>query len=432
MSKYKDDNKIYRDYFNYVDEAFEVEFSVAPMLFTNRLLNVPKKISKRYAWNWDIAPYDYNDSEKKDIVMFQKHHLNDADDAEYASRLSYITGDVIFNGKTYKYGVERVYSKRNIKVNIHYQVSENKLCAEDEIDIVDWNRDKKHDTTRIDTDEQVLITLSNELTKELEKTFLVTKFYNRMRVTGDRKTPRESFTAKLRYHVDEQQPKLDMEIIKCSSQQGEIEINGYKIDAQLCRIIESKFNEAHIISSPLQVRENEVRWKEPFDWIDIPKKRNNDEYDETTINFLPNKIEQLNATHAVYMWVGHRKGHEDEKYMYIGIVGVRDNSGNTVAKRVLSQERKGKAAENKIIIDKLRLSEIDNCGKNVAVDEVLQTVEMQIINNISAIFGYYPMSFPVEDTIHNLYDKVVDGEERLSSMRLLNDKKRYHNDGKQD
>ncbi len=431
MSKYFENND-YVDFYNYVDKPFEVEFTVAPMLFTSGLLTLPTE-AITYAWNWNIEPCDYNDEEKKKILSCGKQwkSLLSEEEKVVFDRISYITGDVIYNGKKYDYGVKRVYSKKKKSIEgVYYQTSSNFLQYDDDISANDWNKEKSHEAKRIDKGAQVLITLSDEVVDELEKVFLVTQFYSRMSHTTKGSID-EKIQAKLIYYVEEQQPKLNIEITACIQKQGNLMINEREIDADLCRDIEQKFREAHIIFGAESGSDKEVKWKKPFDWIVVPKEGNNpDKYDETEISSLKGK-EQLKATNAVYMWVGHLIGKPNEKYLYIGIVGVRDNEGNTVGKRILDQERKiGIAYNNGIIIDKLRLSEMDSCGESVSIDEALQTVEMQCINNFSAIFGYADSSKPKEDIISNLFDGVTDNEGNSFTMRLLNNKKRYHNDGK--
>ncbi|MCR5672684.1 MAG: hypothetical protein K6F87_03090 [Lachnospiraceae bacterium] len=429
MKTYKED-RYYKDFYNFQDESFDVDLTVNAMLFSNGLLTIPNKEVKTYVWNWDIAPHDYKDKKRKELVEDRSHGLVESDDREEADRLSQITGDVIYEGRTYEYGLKRVYAKNTIDVTAPVQVSNTVISADDEVNVDDWSKDVIHNTKRIDIYEQVLITLSDEVLCDLEKVFTATLFFNRMN-EGGKKGFKELIKAKLTYSVKEQQPRLDMEIKECVPYEGTIDVNGCSVDAGLCRAIERKFRDAHIVSGAVLAKENEVRWKPPFDWIDVPKKEGNeDKYDEDGIKTLFQRFEQLRAINAVYMWVGHKKSKNAEKYLYIGIVGVRENGDNTVGKRILEQEKKGIAGENGIIIDRFRFSEIESCGKNVSVDEALQTVEMQCINNFSAFFEYAESSRPKEEIIHNLFSGVVMENESVSTMRLLNNKKRYHNDGR--
>lgn len=71
---------------------------------------------------------------------------------------------------------------------------------------------------------------------------------------------------------------------------------------------------------------------------------------------------------------------------------------------------------------------IKNSGKYSA-GHILQTVEMQCINNSSSFFPYNEISKKAEPetAIHPLFRRVFDDKKQEYLLELLNKKKRYKN-----
>ena len=439
----------YRDYYNYnLSKAgyIEYKFSIIPTTFSYGFLLIPgsdmvignKDESKErklalwsYVYNWNCYPTinTYLDESKHNVFLDKQvpSKYRDFDYKEKFNVLTKMTGNVSINGKLYELGVTDVATEKNKtkKVTVVHQITNRNIEGNDEIDLEDWKNDKgvvKYTAKRPEQGTNIRIFLSDDVLRELQYIFSVTLFSARM----NEKLPKhETMDVRMTYYVQEEIPHLDLAVNTCYPYQDKVMINGLKIDADLCRIIEDKFQKANIIEKSTEPKSAEVLWKTPFDWYDVPKIEE-DKYDENGINNLLSSVE-FQSKRAVYMWVGHKKGNTKKRFLYVGIVGTRGNKGNSIGKRVLIQERlEGIAHKNKVIIDKIRFSQIDKVGDNVSVDEVLQTVEMQCINNMSALFGYVDTSKPKENTIHNLFEEVwIDGN--VVSFELLNDKKRFHN-----
>jgi len=136
---------------------------------------------------------------------------------------------------------------------------------------------------------------------------------------------------------------------------------------------------------------------------------------------------------GLYNWFGYDNRKRADWKIYIGIVGVvREGSKNknSVYNRIFVQEqrdRKGIACLNDVTISQYRFIEFEKDYDDTQRTELLQTLEMQSINNISSLFGYnaFSQSSCAENTIMPLYDGVVQNAE-THSLQLLNRDKRYH------
>ncbi len=389
-----------------------------------------KDILWKYIRYWNCKPNEntYTNQTSKDLFFESTlpKRFRTSEDVEKLNLLKALSGDVYIGDKVYKGGVTHVSAIDYKSVDVAHQMTEKKIESTDECDQSDWMKDGKsllYKAQRPKKGTNIRIYLSDDILDDLEKEFSVTQFSSRMSGSFPEN---ESIDVRMIYYVEQEKPYLDLIINKINKYDGKVTVACGEIDAKVCRLIEGKFHDAHIVVHNDNLNSTDVLWKKPFDWYDVPKKNDVDTYDESKIVCLK-KQEEFKEKYAVYMWVGHKKNEQNEKYLYVGIVGTRGNKDNSVGKRILDQERvTGIAAQNNVIIDKIRFSAIEKIGSNVSMDEVLQTVEMQCINNISSLFGYISTSKPKEKIISNLFDGIYFDSE-VSSFKLLNDKKRYHN-----
>lgn len=389
-----------------------------------------KDLLWKYIRYWNCKPNEntYTNQYSKDVFLEsqlpKKYRMPEIE--ERLNMLKALSGNVYIGDKIYEGGVTHVSAIDYKLVKVVHQMTEKNIESNDECDQNDWMKDGKpllYEAQRPMKGTNIRIYLSNDVLDILEKEFSVTQFSSRMNGSFPEN---ETMDVRMVYYVKQEKPYLDLKINRINKYDGKVIIAGGEIDAEVCRLIEEKFRNAHIIPQNVNLNSTDVLWKKPFDWYDVPKSADVDTYDESGIVRLK-RLEEFKEKYAVYMWVGHKKNEYKEKYLYIGIVGTRGNRDNSVGKRILDQERvTGIAAQNNVIIDKIRFSAIEDIGSTVSMDEVLQTVEMQCINNISSLFGYISTSKPKETCITNLFDGVhLDSE--VASFELLNDKKRYHN-----
>lgn len=459
--KYEECDKLL-DYYNFnlsKNYSENFTFNIIPTTFSYGFLLIPSaaytvkkkddtaiKNAKNSLWNyirnWNCSPdrNTYACSKKVDkeidLIFLEKDvpkSFRSPENEEKLKELETLSGDVYFNyngygNKKIEGGVTHVSVLDYRSVKVAHQISQSKIESSDEIRKDDWINGKGeslvYEAKRPKDGKDFRIYLNDVVLELLEKEFAVTLFADRMNGSI---SENESIEVTMVYYVEKEKPRLDLTINKVNKYDGKVVVEGGEIDAKVCKLIEDKFRNAHIIApNNEKLHDGDVYWKKPFDWYEVPKKKSIDEYDEEKIVKLKNQ-EEFKEKSAVYMWVGHKKGDQNKKYLYIGIVGTRGNKGNSVGKRILDQERiTGVAAKNNVIIDKIRFSAIERIGNNVSIDEVLQTVEMQCINNVSSLFAYSSNKNNKEQIITNLFDGVCfDG--KTASFELLNDKNRYHN-----
>ena len=159
---------------------------------------------------------------------------------------------------------------------------------------------------------------------------------------------------------------------------------------------------------------------------------------ETSVPWLDpkNKEDSIVAKeiyYAIYMWIGHNENIPEEKYLYIGIVGVdkvNAKNENSVWNRIFIQEKNDTIRKNNnVVIDKYRYVSL-NKNSDIIKDEakrseLLKTIEMQTINNMSALIGYkynYAINEYIEPQIDSISMRKTDYK-----IFLLNIENRYHN-----
>lgn len=132
---------------------------------------------------------------------------------------------------------------------------------------------------------------------------------------------------------------------------------------------------------------------------------------------------------AKYLWRGTETSDNNKLVIYVGIVGVNKKGSkneNSVYNRIFDQEDVDTYADKNIE----RFSYISIvCDKALRPElrsEIIKTVEMQCINNVSSLFPFYEGSHPVERCITPLFKGTVDNGVRKTVV-MLNDDKRHHN-----
>lgn len=265
-----------------------------------------------------------------------------------------------------------------------------------------------------------------EFTSTISDTFWATRLVKRMAKKGQKVDLGESMTARVHYEILKGEPKIVIDILRLNSLDNLKEIpktltlHGEEISYNFCRLIEQKFASEHICIQPEEASED-ITWSSPTDWIYPDNKSYKAKYEAS-----------FQIKYGVYMWIGTKNSEPQKKYLYIGFVGTDRNKNNTVGNRIFNQEMKsGIGYENGIDkIECFRYSELKNSGK-LSAEQVLQTVEMQCINNFSSFFGYNDSgshSNP-ESIINNLFDGVCLNGQGYT-LQLLNRMKRYNNSGK--
>lgn len=262
-----------------------------------------------------------------------------------------------------------------------------------------------------------------DFTSKIADDFWATRLATRMSKKREKVNLGEYMRVRAWYGMIKGKPRLGLEILdlnpldKQEPKPSYINLGKEKIPYEFCKEIEAKFIAEHICIQPEEPAAD-VEWKVPTDWIS-GLHTNSEEYKAA-----------FRVKYAVYMWIGSRKRDSNKKYLYIGIVGTDNNRQNTVGNRIFDQELKnGIAAENGIDqIEYFRYSELKNSGKYSA-SHILQTVEMQCINNFSSFFPYNEISKKAgpETVIHPLFRRVFDDKKQEYLLELLNKKKRYKN-----
>lgn len=233
----------------------------------------------------------------------------------------------------------------------------------------------------------------------------------------------EYIKARVYYGIVKGEPKIIIDILSLhpldsfENKPDKLKLNGEEISYNLCKLIDEKFTAEHICVQP-ENPGNEILWSPPTDWIFPDKKEHKAMYNAA-----------FSIKYGVYMWIGSNKSEPNKKYLYIGIVGTERNKKNTVGNRIFNQELKGNTCIDNGIdtIECFRYSELKNSGNQTA-EQILQTVEMQCINNFSSFFGYNSISLKAgpEAIINNLFDGVFVENEKFE-IQMINKKKRYNN-----
>lgn len=197
----------------------------------------------------------------------------------------------------------------------------------------------------------------------------------------------------------EPEPKtLDMVRLK---DEDPVEIDGVKIPAHLCRKLEERFTGMRIAFKPQEASADKICWDTPSPWYDI------------------SLLDKLGGRQrAVYMWRGYEKNDPGVQYIYVGIAGNTDASQNTVQNRISDEQKE----RPHIKVTHFRFSALQSWGK-YSPAEILKTVEMQCINNISALF---PLAHGDDPVVTPAYEKAGVGEEAFI-LKLENRSKRFRN-----
>lgn len=226
----------------------------------------------------------------------------------------------------------------------------------------------------------------------------------------------ETLKYKLSYRVIEGQPQIKMIIGQTCSKKAEdmLEINGEKISLATLSMIADKLGHQQTNNKD-EVDVTGVQWYPPTEWMDISDL----------------KDKAVNITNAVYMWWGENKNNINDVFVYIGIVGARSEN-HSVCDRITEEMKTGIASEFGVNVKQFRYSMVKSSAFRVS--EILKTVEMQCINNLSSIIPVYANG---KETISSMFDSNV-GEYNDKNLRfvnigngkriiLINKEIRYHN-----
>jgi len=191
---------------------------------------------------------------------------------------------------------------------------------------------------------------------------------------------------------------LDMVRLK---DEDPVEIDGTKIPAALCRKLEERFTGMRIAIQPQKASDDKICWDVPSPWYDI------------------SQLDKLGGRKfAVYMWRGYEKKDPGVQYIYVGIAGNKDTSQNTVRDRISSEQKE----RPHIKVTHFRFSALQSWGK-YSPAEILKTVEMQCINNFSALF---PLAHGDDPVVIPVYEKAGVGEDAFI-LKLENRANRFRN-----
>lgn len=202
----------------------------------------------------------------------------------------------------------------------------------------------------------------------------------------------------IKLSADPEPKTLDMVRLK---DEDPVEIDGVKIPAHLCRKLEERFTGMRIAFKPQEASADKICWDTPSPWYDI------------------SLLDKLGGRQrAVYMWRGYEKKDPGMQYIYVGIAGNTDASQNTVQNRISDEQKE----RPHIKVTHFRFSALQSWGK-YSPAEILKTVEMQCINNISALF---PLAHGDDPVVVPVYEKAGVGEDSFI-LKLENRSKRFRN-----
>lgn len=178
----------------------------------------------------------------------------------------------------------------------------------------------------------------------------------------------ETLDYSLKYTVTAGKPSLCMTFTKANSKSNtdQISINGEKITVGTLSVLADRLGH-QTVTNKKRGNATGVQWYQPQDWMDIA--------------VLKNKAQ--NITNAVYMWWGVNSKNQNDIYLYVGIVGAKSSS-HSVFERITEEMTSGIANDFNIDIKQFRYSMLKS-STNEATSEILKTVEMQTINNISSV-----------------------------------------------
>ncbi len=178
----------------------------------------------------------------------------------------------------------------------------------------------------------------------------------------------ETLDYSLKYTVTDGTPSLSMTFTKANSKSNtdQISINGEKITVGTLSVLADRLGH-QTVTNKKRGNAAGVQWYQPKDWMDIAD--------------LKNKA--INITNAVYMWWGVNSKNQNDIYLYVGIVGA-NSSTHSVFERITEEMTSGIANDFGVTIKQFRYSMLKS-SINEATTEILKTVEMQTINNISSV-----------------------------------------------
>lgn len=254
----------------------------------------------------------------------------------------------------------------------------------------------------------------------IENEFLLTKYLIRVNnyldnvnVKNKEQFYDESINCEFEY--DDNLRKVSCNILGFNTRSDNdiVDVNGESISVKLCRLMEQLINNnGNNLVSKSTNNSNSVAaqarpiWNQPTDWFDYK-----------------NIKKDKNICNAVYMWIG-KSDLLKARYLYIGIAGATQNSKNSVFDRLTAENKKFKsevAADFEIM--KYRFSQLH---PHPDAPTILQTVEMQSINEMNSLFKE-AAGKPKDATIlHNAVLEIKeDANGNYYPIYLLNDKKRY-------
>lgn len=181
----------------------------------------------------------------------------------------------------------------------------------------------------------------------------------------------EKLECELEYLICKGEPMLRVYITNIIAKKDTdlININGEEISLATLKCLADHLGHQQITKKG-DNNDKGVMWDQPTGWMDIKDLKN-----------------AQTITNAVYMWWGNSKTNDNDYYLYVGIVGANSET-NTVCDRIKQEINSGIANEFSIEVKQFRYSMLIS-SENESFSEILKTVEMQCINNISSIIPVF-------------------------------------------